>query len=291
MAGMTTTRSGPAGASGVIRLGDMTVRRMGFGAMQLTGPGVLGDPSDRAGVIALLRRAVALGIDFIDTADAYGPDTNERLVAEALHPYPAGLVIATKGGYTRPGPGGWVPDGRPDHLRQAAEASLRRLRVDRIDLYQLHHPDPRVPFEESLGALIDLRAEGKIRHIGLSNVDVPQLGAALDSTEIASVQNRYNLDDRAADDVVAMCETREIAFIPWEPLSSAGLARSGGRLARLARVHGCTPAQVALAWLLARSPQMLVIPGTASPAHLEENVAAAALRLTPAEVEELAGTA
>ena len=275
---------GPAAAAGTVELGDLTVNRMGFGAMQLTGPGVWGMPADREGARALLRRAAELGVSFVDTADSYGPDANEEVIADALHPYPDGLVVATKGGYTRPGPHRWVPDGRPSHLRAALEGSLRRLRLDRVDVYQLHHPDPGVPFAESVGALADLRREGKIRHIGLSNVDTGQLRGALETVPVVSVQNAYNLGDRSSDDVLALCEEGGIAFIPYEPLASGMLAERGGSLGRAAAERGATASQVALAWLLARSPRMLVIPGTASIAHLEENVAAAAIVLDADEL-------
>jgi pyridoxine 4-dehydrogenase len=278
-----------AKAVGIITLGgDLTVNRLGFGAMRITGEGIWGEPPDREAAKQVLRRALELDIDFIDTADSYGPEVSERLIAEALHPYPEGLVIATKGGQLRDGPGQWRPDGRPEHLRAVLEGSLRRLRLERIDLYQLHRPDPKVPLEESVGALIRLRDEGKIRHIGLSNVSEAQLEHALTMTEIVSVQNRYNLSDRASEGVLARCEGLGIAFLPWAPLAVGQLAGAGSALSEVAARHGATPGQLALAWLLARSPEMLPIPGTASVAHLEENVRAAAIRLTPEEVEELA---
>jgi pyridoxine 4-dehydrogenase len=277
-----------AETAGTIAIGgDLTVNRIGFGAMRLTGDGIWGEPADVEAARAVLRRAVELEIDFIDTADSYGPNVSERLIGETLSPYPAGLVIATKGGLLRDGPGRWRPDGRPSHLREALEGSLQRLRLDRIDLYQLHRPDPAVPFEESVGALVRLRNEGKIRHIGLSNVDERQLEQARGLTEIASVQNRYNLSDRESDGVLARCEALGIAFLPWAPLDAGRHARSGGPLDRIAAAHDATPGQVALALLLARSPVMLPIPGTASVAHLEENVAAAAIELSPEEMEEL----
>jgi aryl-alcohol dehydrogenase-like predicted oxidoreductase len=227
----------------------------------------------------VLRRAVELGVEFIDTADAYGPDVSEELIAEALSPYPEGLVIGTKGGLLRGGPGDWRPDGRPEHLRAACEGSLRRLRVDQIALYQLHRPDPAVPLEDSIGELVSLRAEGKIRHIGLSNVSARQLARALEAAPIASVQNRYNPADRASDEVVELAATRGLAFLPWAPVGGQEPGE-GKALAEVARRHGVSPVQVAIAWQLARSPQVLPIPGTSSVAHLEENVAAASLRLS-----------
>ncbi|HKG17126.1 MAG TPA: aldo/keto reductase, partial [Solirubrobacteraceae bacterium] len=252
--------------------GDLTVRRLGFGAMRLTGDGVWGEPSDHETALAVLRRAVELGINLIDTADSYGPEVSERLIAEALHPYPDDLVIATKGGLLRPGPGRWDPDCRPEHLREACEGSLRRLRLERIHVYQLHTVDREVPLEESLGALIELRDEGKIAHIGISNVDVDQLERALEMTQVVSVQNRFNLVDRDSEPVLEACERRGIAFIPWFPLATGSLARPGSALDRAAASHQAAPAQVALAWLLARSQVMLPIPGTGSVEHLEENV-------------------
>jgi pyridoxine 4-dehydrogenase len=278
----------PAAAAGRISLGgELRVNRMGFGAMRLTGRGIWGEPRDEAEARRVLRRAVELGIDFIDTADSYGPEVSERLIGDTLRPYPEGLVIGTKGGQVRPGPDQWVPDGRPEHLRSALEGSLRRLGLERIDLYQYHKPDPRVPFEESVGTIINMQREGKIRLIGLSNVTPEQLRTALSMTEIASVQNRFNITDRVADPVVELCESQGIAFIPWAPLGGAELTRASGALRELAEEHDATPGQVALAWLLARSPQMLVIPGTSSVAHLEENTAAAALHLDPAELRRL----
>lgn len=269
--------------------GDLTVNRLGFGAMRITGPRVLGEPADRAQAGALLRRAVDLGITLMDTADSYGPGVSEELIAEALHPYPAGLVIATKGGFLRRG-GGWIANGRPAHLREALEGSLRRLRVDRIDVYQLHTVDPRVPIEDSVGALRDLQAQGKIRHIGVSNVDVEELFRARAVAPLVSVQNRYSLADRESDDVVAACERNGLAFLPWYPLATGALARPrSGHLSRIARIHQATPAQIALAWLLKRSPVILPIPGTSSVAHLEENVAAARIQLSPEEFEVLTG--
>lgn len=267
--------------------GDLPVRRLGFGAMRLCGPGVWGEPPDPAAARRVLARAVELGVTLIDTADAYGPGVNERLIADALHPYPEGLVIATKGGLTRPRREAWTANGRPEHLRAACDASLRRLRLERIDLYQLHAPDPHVPFAESVGALADLRAAGKIRHVGLSNVGVEQLRRARRIVPIVSVQNRYNLSDRSSEDVLAECEKDGIAFLPWYPLAAGGHARDGRALAEVARRHGATTAQVAIAWLLARSPVMAPIPGTASLAHLEENVAAARLTLSAEDLGAL----
>lgn len=282
------TGADPDALGGTFRIGgDLPVHRLGFGAMRLCGPGVWGEPADREAAAEVLRRAVALGISLIDTADAYGPEVNERLIAATLHPYPSGVVIATKGGLTRPRREAWNTDGRPEHLRAACEASLRRLRLERIDLYQWHAPDPRVPFEDSVGALAELRAAGKIRHIGLSNVSVAQLRRAQRIVPIVSVQNRYNLSDRGSDDVLDACAADGIAFLPWYPLAAGGEARGGGALGRIAARHGATPAQVALAWLLARSPVMLPIPGTSSRAHLEENVAAAGLHLSGEDLRAL----
>ena len=268
--------------------GDLTVRRLGFGAMRLCGPGVWGEPDDPAAARAVLKRAVELGITLIDTADAYGPEVNERLIAEALHPYSDGVVIATKGGLTRPGAGRWTPNGRPEHLRAACDGSLRRLKLERIDLYQLHSPDPRVPFEESVGALADLQVAGKVRHVGLSNVSVDQLRRARRIVPVVSVQNRFNLADRSSDAVVAACDKEGIAFLPWYPLNAGGSAAGTGALGRVALRHGATPTQVAIAWLLARAPVVVPIPGTSSIAHLEENVAAARLRLSPEDRRTLA---
>jgi aryl-alcohol dehydrogenase-like predicted oxidoreductase len=267
--------------------GDLTVNRLGFGAMRLTGDGIWGEPRDPDECRRVLRRAVELDVNLIDTADSYGPEVSERLIAEALYPYPEGLVIATKGGLTRKGPHQWQPDGRPEHLRRACEGSLERLRLERIELYQLHRVDPHVPIEESLGALIELRAEGKIARIGLSNVSVDQLRRARELTSIVSVQNRYNLIDHANEDVLGACERDGLGFLPWDPLSTGRLAEPGGPLAQMAPRHHALPAQLALAWLLHRSPVTLPIPGTASVAHLEENVGAARLDLSPDEVLEL----
>ncbi|HEX6477151.1 MAG TPA: aldo/keto reductase [Acidimicrobiales bacterium] len=275
-----------ATAAGTIDLGgDLTVQRMAFGAMRLTGRGIWREPADPDTCRAVLRRAVELGVDFIDTADSYGPEVSERLIAEALHPYPDNLVIATKGGLVRPGPNRWDPDGRPEHLRAACEGSLKRLRLDEIPLYQLHRPDPRVPLEDSVGALVQLKDEGKIRHIGLSNVDEKEIHQAMAITPVVSVQNMFNLGNRRSAAVLDLCETEQLAFIPWAPIGQG--APSGKALARVAAAHGATQQQTALAWLLARSPAMLPIPGTSSLAHLEENIAAASLRLNQTEVDEL----
>ena len=273
-------RSSATGA-GAIRIGDIEVERLGFGAMRITGPGIWGPPRNRDGCLALLKHAVEGGVNFIDTADSYGPHVSEELIAEALHPYPDGLVIATKGGLVRPGPSSWQPNCYPQHLRQACEASLKRLRLDCITLYQLHTVDPRVPLEDSLGELVRLQQEGKIRYIGVSNEDAGQLRRARRVATIVSVQNRYNIGDRADDEIVDICARERMAFIPWAPLGS-------GRLAAMARKHNATPAQVALAWLLARSPAMLPIPGTSSIAHFDENMQAANIRLSESELREIA---
>jgi aryl-alcohol dehydrogenase-like predicted oxidoreductase len=270
--------------------GDLRVHRLGYGAMRLAGPGIWGDPSDRDAARRVLRRAVELGLNFIDTADAYGPDTNERLVADALHPYPPGLVIATKGGIVRPSRDRWDSDGRPEHLRAACAASLRRLRVERIDLYQLHTIDPAVPLEDSLGEIARLRQEGKIRHVGVSNVDVDELARARRVVEIVSVQNRYNVSDRSSDPVLAVCERDGLAFIPWSPLTQSPRdvdAAPRGKLEAWATGRGISFAQAAIAWLLTRSPVILPIPGTSQPGHLEENAAAAALRLTGTDMRAI----
>lgn len=267
--------------------GDLTANRLGFGAMRLSGPGIWGDPPDRDAAIGVLQRAVALGVNFIDTADAYGPETNERLVADALHPYPAGLVIATKGGIVRPSQERWERDGRPSHLRAACEASLQRLRVECIDLYQFHSIDPLVPLEESLGEIARLQREGKIRHVGVSNFTSGELARARRVVKVVSVQNRYNVSDRTSDAVLATCERDGIAFIPWSPLSQSPREPREGpraRLAAWAEQRGVSFAQAAIAWLLARSPVMLPIPGTSSVAHLEDNVGAAALSLSPGDL-------
>src|SRR2546423_1515077 len=263
------------------------VNRLGFGARGLTGGGIRGEPPDREAARGVVRRAVELGVNFIDTADSYGPAVSEEIIAEALHPYPDDLVIATKGGFLRPGPGQWDPDGHPEHLREACESSLRRLKVDRIDLYQLHVPDRTVRYEDSVGALKELQDEGKIRLIGVSNVSVEQLATARGIADVASVQNRFNLTDRATEDELDQCEQDGIGFIPWFPLAVGRLARPGGPLDEIAAAHDATPSQVALAWLLQRSPVMLPIPGTSSVEHLEENVAAAGIALGEDELETL----
>ena len=282
----------PAEASGSFVLGgDLPVHRLGYGAMRITGEGIWGPPADHDEAIRVLRRAVELGVDLIDTADSYGPFVSEDLIAEALHPYRADLVIATKGGLTRSGPGVWEAVGRPEYLRQCVEMSLRRLRLDRIDLYQFHRIDPQVPLTESVGALVDLQAQGKIRHIGLSNVTVAELREGQSVAEVVSVQNRYNLTDRASEDVLAACASDGIGFIPWFPVATGQLARPGGPLDQAARNHDVTPAQLALAWLLHHSPVMLPIPGTSSVAHLDENTAAANIRLTADEVAALEAAA
>jgi pyridoxine 4-dehydrogenase len=274
--------------AGALNLGgDLTVRRLGFGAMRITGDGVWGPPEDRDGAIATLRRAVELGINLIDTADSYGPYVSEELIAEALHPYPDDLVVATKGGLTRAGPSQWAPDGRPEHLREACEGSLQRLQVDRIDVYQLHAPDSDVPYEESVGALKELQDEGKIRLVGVSNVSVEQLETARGIVPVATVQNRFNLGDRSSEDVLDHCEEQGLGFIPWFPLSAGSLAQPGGPLEEIAVRHDAAPAQIAIAWLLARSEVMLPIPGTSSVEHLEENIAAAAIELSEEEIAEL----
>src|SRR5437762_935510 len=263
--------------------GDLTVNRLGFGAMRITGEGIWGWPPDRANALKVLRRATELGVDLIDTADAYGPDTSELLIAEALHPYPKGLVIATKGGLTRPGPGEWVPNCRPDHLKQAVEGSLKRLRLERIDLYQLHTVDPKVPIEESVGALKQMQHAGKIRHIGLSNVDPAEIARARKIVPIVSVQNRYNIEDRKSENVLEYCEKKNLGFLPWFPVGGGRGLKPEHPLSLAAKAHSVSVYQVALAWLLERSPMMLPIPGTSSLAHLEENVAATRLKLTPEE--------
>jgi pyridoxine 4-dehydrogenase len=263
--------------------GDLTVNRLGFGAMRITGEGIWGWPPDRENALKILRRAIELGVNLIDTADAYGPETSELLIAQALHPYPNGLVIATKGGLTRPGPGEWVPNGRPEHLKQAVEGSLKRLRLERIDLYQLHTVDPKVPIEESLGALKQMQDAGKIRHVGLSNVDPEEIARASKTVSIVSVQNRYNIEDRKSENVLVYCEKENLGFLPWFPIGGGGGLKPENPLNVAAKAHGVTVVQIALAWLLERSSVMLPIPGTSSLAHLEENVAAAKLKLTPEE--------
>jgi pyridoxine 4-dehydrogenase len=281
-----STTTPTARAAGEFTLGgDLTVRRLGYGAMRITGPGIWGEPEDRDGAIAVLRRAVELDVNLIDTADSYGPEVSENLIAEALHPYPEDLVIATKGGLKRPGPGQWEPDCRPERLKECCEASLRRLRLDRIDLYQLHTIDPKVPFEDSVGALAELRSEGKIRHVGLSNVGRRHIAQAQAIVPIVSVQNRYSLTARDSEEVLRACEQEGLGFIPWFPLDAGGL--EPGAVEEVARAHGATPMQVALAWLLQHSPVTLPIPGTSKVEHLEQNVAAAALRLTDDDLARL----
>jgi pyridoxine 4-dehydrogenase len=277
----------PAEASGTFLIGNIPVHRLGFGAMQLTGDGVWGEPADHSEVIAVLRRAVTLGINLIDTADSYGPEVSERLVAEALHPYPAGLLIATKAGFQRPGPNRWVEDGRPEHLRSAVNGSLRRLKLERIDLLQLHRIDPKVAMEDQIGALVDLQREGKIRHIGLSEVSVRQIEAVRRITPIVSVQNRYNLVDRNSEDVLEYCTRAKLGFIPWFPLATGELAKHDGPLTRAAKLLNAQPAQIALAWLLKKSPVMLPIPGTSKVKHLEENTAAALIELDGSTMRDL----
>lgn len=267
--------------------GQFTVHRLGFGAMRITGAGIWGPPADPAAARNVLRRAVDLGVDFIDTADSYGPYVSEELIGETLAPYPDGLVIATKGGFERSGPNQWHTNGRPAHLREACDGSLKRLHLECIDLYQLHRIDPAVALEDQIGTLLELREAGKIKLIGLSEVTVDDLSRVQQLTPVASVQNRYNVTDRAWDDVVAACTEQDIAFIPWSPLAVGGLARPGGLLDEIAIAHDATPGQVALAWLLHRSPTVVPIPGTSSVAHLEDNVAAADLRLDDADLARL----
>ncbi len=267
--------------------GDLEVNRLGFGAMRVTGEGIWGWPPDRANAIKVLKRVVDLGVNLIDTADAYGPETSELLIAEALHPYPKGLVIATKGGLTRPGPGAWVPNGRPEHLKEAVDKSLKRLKLERIDLYQLHRIDPKVPAEDSLGALKEAQQAGKIRHIGLSEVSPAEIERARKVVPIVSIQNRYNFDDRKWDEAVTFCEKENLGFLPWAPVGgNHGL--SGNAPETVAKAHGVDVYRVALAWLLQRSPVMLPIPGTQNLQHLEDNCAAAKLKLTSEEWKSLA---
>src|ERR1700686_1611418 len=270
---------------------DLRVARLGFGSMRLTGKGIWGPPENRAEAIAVLQRAVELGINFIDTADSYGPHVAEELIAEALYPYPAGLAIATKGGFDRPGPDRWVENGRPEHLVSACEGSLRRLRLERIDLYQLHRIDPKVPAEDQLGTLKDLQAQSKIKHIGLSEVNVQQIQHARTIVPIVSVQNRYSIADRGSEDVLEYCEKEQLGFIPWFPLAAGRVVGADSPISRVAARGKATPSQVALAWLLARSPVMLPIPGTSKVKHLEENVAAAELGIDTNTMRELDGLA
>jgi pyridoxine 4-dehydrogenase len=270
--------------------GDLEVNRLGFGAMRITGDGIWGPPDDPEEAKRLLRRVVELGVNLIDTADSYGPDVSESLIAEALYPYPDELVIATKGGLRRTGPGEWPRDAHPRRLKECCEGSLRRLKLERIDLYQLHSPDPEVPLEDSVGALRELQEEGKIRHIGVSNVSVEELERARSVVEVVTVQNRFNLADRSSEDVLEVCESDGIGFIPWFPLATGDLARSGGPLDEIASSRDATPGQLALAWLLARSPVMLPIPGTSSIEHFEDNLAAQEIELSDEELERLAAT-
>jgi pyridoxine 4-dehydrogenase len=282
----TQVESITAAAAGTIKLGgEVTVNRLGFGAMRLTGPGIWGPPKDRQAAIAVLRRAVELEVNFVDTADSYGPAVSEELIAEALFPYPKGFVVATKGGWNRPGPNQWTHDASPKHLREAIEGSLKRLRLNRIEVYQLHAPDPAISFEASVQTLVDLQSEGKIHLIGLSNVTREHIERARKIAQIVSVQNRYSVFDREWEHVVDYCEQNRIAFIPWFPLGSGGVGHEV--LSRIAQAHRVKPIQVAIAWLLQRSPFMLPIPGTSSVEHLEENVAAAALRLSEEEFRQL----
>ncbi len=289
---MSDTVVQPVAASGTFAVGgDLPVRRLGYGTMQLTGPGVWGDPKDPDEAVRVLRRAVELGVTFIDTADAYGPFTADLLLRKALHPYPDDLVIATKAGFTRQGPNAWTPVGRPEYLRQQVELSLRHLGLERIDLLQLHRIDPKVPVAEQIGELAALRQEGKIRHIGLSEVSVAEIEEAAKTAPIVSVQNRYNLVDRASEDVLDYAEANGLAFIPWYPLATGNLAGPGSPLSQIADSHDATPAQLALAWLLRRSPAVLPIPGTSSVAHLEENVLGATVELSDKEFETLSDVA
>lgn len=285
---MTSATTQPAKASGQFSIaGELPVTRLGYGAMQLTGPGVWGPPRDRAEAVAVLRRAVELGVNFIDTADSYGPYVSEEIIREALHPYPADLVIATKAGFVRTGPGAWVPVGRPEYLRQEAEMSLRRLGLERLPLLQLHRIDPQVPLEDQVGELAKLRDEGKIAHIGLSEVSVADLRAAQQVAPIATVQNLYNLSNRQSEELLDYSAANGIGFIPWFPLATGELAKPGGPLASLADNRGVTPSQLALAWLLHRSPVMLPIPGTSTVAHVEDNIAAAGISLSDDEFAAL----
>jgi pyridoxine 4-dehydrogenase len=281
-----------AKASGTFAIGgDLTVNRLGYGAMRITGDGIWGEPKDVEGAKRVLRRAVELGVNFIDTADSYGPETSERLIGEALTPYAAGVVIATKAGLTRQGPNQWLPVGRPEYLQQQVELSLRHLKVERIELWQLHRIDPKVPVEESLGVIKKLQAEGKIRHVGLSEVKPHEIDQARKIVEIVSVQNQYNIGDRQHDDVVDYCTKHKLAFIPWFPVAAGKLAQPGGKLDAVAKAHKATVSQLSLAWLLHRSPVILPIPGTTSVAHLEENLASANVSLTDAEWKEIEDSA
>lgn len=284
---MTDTTSVSARESGTFTVAGKTVHRLGFGAMRLTGPGIWGEPDDRDEAIRVLRRAVDLGVDFIDTADAYGPNVADEILREALHPYSDGLLIATKVGHTRPRPSHWIPVGRPEYLRQQVELSLRRLGVEQLDLLQLHRIDPKVPLADQVGELRAMQGEGKIVALGLSEVTVEQIGQARQIAEIATVQNEYNLTDRKSAPVLDYCTAQGLGFIPWAPVARGRLTEPGGPVDAIARATGATPSQVSLAWLLAISPVMLPIPGTSKVAHLEENIGAAALRLTDQQVAEL----
>jgi len=287
-----STKNSLAATAGEVSIGnDLRVARLGFGAMRITGNGIWGDPPDPAEAMRVLRRAVELGINFIDTADSYGPEVSEKLIAQALYPYPKDLVIATKGGFDRTGPNRWVENGRPEHLIAACEGSLRRLRLDRIDLYQLHRIDSKVPAEDQLGTLKNLQAEGKIRHIGLSEVSLAQLESARKTIDVVSVQNRYSITDRGSENVLEYCDRQNIVFIPWFPLAAGRLSGPDSPIGRVAAQLKATPSQVALAWLLKRSPLMLPIPGTSKVAHLEENVAAANLQLDTAQFQSLGRSA
>jgi pyridoxine 4-dehydrogenase len=288
MFGATSSAVASSAANSTWRLGgDLSVNRLGFGAMRLTGEGIWGWPPDHANALKVLRRAVELGVNLIDTADAYGPEVDELLIAEALHPYPKGLIIATKGGNTRPGPGQWVPNGRPEYLKQCVEKSLKRLRLERIDLYQLHRIDPKVPIEESLGALKEMRDAGKIRHVGLSEVSPQEIERARKVVPIVTVQNQYNIGNRKWENTLIFCEKERLGFMPWSPVGGNRGLKSEHELEAAAKEHGATVYQLAIAWLLHRSPVMLPIPGTSSVAHLEENMAAAKVELTPAEWEKI----
>jgi pyridoxine 4-dehydrogenase len=293
---MQSTHNRPATESGTFTIGgDLQVYRLGYGAMRITGDGIWGPPKDKQGALAVLHRALDLGINFIDTADSYGPEVSEELIAEALYPYPQDLVIGTKGGLLRTGPGVWPIDGRPEHLREALEASLRRLRVERIDLYQFHRPDPKVPLEDSIGEIAKMQAEGKIRHVGISNVTIDELARAQKIVPIVTVQNRYNLSNHESehmtpeqsDEMIDICAQQGIGFIPWGPLAAGDLARPGGPVDQAAKRHNVQPSQITIAWLLHRSPNILPIPGTSSVKHLEENVVGATIKLTPEEFQAI----
>ena len=287
MPNQNATTANPIAQSGTFELGDLTVHRLGFGAMRITGNGIWGEPADRAGCVRVLRRAVELGVDLIDTADSYGPEVSEEIIHEALHPYPDGLVIATKAGLVRTGPNLWWPVGRPEYLRQECEMSLRRLGVDRIDLFQLHRIDDKVPAEEQFGLLADLVSEGKVRHVGLSEVSVDEIKAAQAVVPLVSVQNLYNLTNRQSEAVLDYCESERLGFIPWAPIASGDLAKPGGAVDKIASATGATASQIALAWLLHRSPVILPIPGTSSVGHLEENCGGATVELTDEQVKSL----